>query len=281
MHRCPCAHVHVLHAHTASFSNSVGRLLGCITRPSSQNPFRPQHADLRIRTPKAYIRVLHKPSVAHCCIGVGNVLHEFINNMQTSCSPKVAQTDGDWQTLLDERQCPIAADGPGVPSTWPCTATNISDGGDAASVSPAVLIDFVNLLAAVFSSQEEELVVATVLLEKLVRTGHVCMRAHTVRVVMLTLLLVAHKVVHDDTVMLGDFCRAATPYFPLLSQQRMHALELGALQALGWTLPTVVHYQLYTNELFRLADVYRRGRGERMQPGGTPVPDILNGFLGS
>jgi hypothetical protein len=186
-------------------------------------------------------------------------------------APAVAQAGGGWRALIDERQRPIVALGAGALSAWPWTATDGSDGLEAAFASPALLIEFVE-------SQAEELVLATVLLERLIRTGRACIRPHTVRVLVLTVLLVAHKVVHDGAVILGHFYDAAKPYFPLLSQERMEALELGALKALDWNIPSLVDYQDYTNALFRIADVYRTSRGDHVQPSGTPVPDIFGGL---
>jgi len=240
----------------------------------------PQHPDLRVGLPKADGHVLRNPSVAHCCIGIGSALHELLNGLRSASPPTVMQTGSPWRTLLDERQCPIVEHGAGALSAWPWTAADSADGLEAAFASPALLIEFVESLATVFSSQEEELVVAVVLLEQLVRMGRVRIRPHTVRVLVLTLLVVAHKVVHDGSVVLGHFLEAATPYFPLLTQERFEALEVGALNALDWAIPTMPHYQIYANELFHLADVYRRARGAHVQPGGTPVPNILRGFGG-
>jgi hypothetical protein len=238
----------------------------------------PQHPELRIGLPKADGHVLHNRTVTHCCIGVGCALHELLNGLRVRSAPAVAQAGGGWRALIDERQRPIVALGAGALSAWPWTATDGSDGLEAAFASPALLIEFVESLAALFLSQAEELVLATVLLERLIRTGRACIRPHTVRVLVLTVLLVAHKVVHDGAVILGHFYDAAKPYFPLLSQERMEALELGALKALDWNIPSLVDYQDYTNALFRIADVYRTSRGDHVQPSGTPVPDIFGGL---
>ena len=240
----------------------------------------PQVPDIRVGLPKADGHVLRNPSVNHCCIGVGSALHELLNGLRAArCPHSVAQTNSHWRTLLDERQCPIVACGAGALSAWPWTAADQADGLEAAFASPALLIEFVESLATLFSSHAEELVVATVLLEHLVRKGRVCLRPHTVRVLVLTLLTVAHKVVHDSAVALAHFVDAATPYFPLLTYKRLEALEAGVLEALDWELPTAVDYQIYTNELYRLADAYLTSRGGYIRPGGTPVPDILGGFM--
>lgn len=246
--------------------------------PSASAPQRP---DLRVGLPKVDGHALNNQTVAHCCIGVGCALHELLNGLRNSPGPAAAQAGGQWRALLDERQNPIVALGAGALSAWPWTAADGSDGSDGLEVafaSPALLIEFVESLATVFLSQVEELVVATVLLEQLIRTGQVCIRPHTVRVSMLTALLVAHKVVHDHAVFLSDYLDAARPYFPLLSLERMLALELGALKGLDWQLPTGISYQAYTNELFRIADAYRTSTGDHVQFRGTPVPDIFRGF---